>query len=69
MKATKTELKQELGKLLRAAFQEPVIITAHGIDSHVLMTMEHYMELMLKLEAMEGKKERQAPVRQTPEQG
>ena len=45
MKATKTELKQAVGKLLRAAFTEPVVITDHGKDSHVLMTIEHYERL------------------------
>ena len=47
MRATKTELKQELGKLLRAAFKEPVIITDRNKDSHVLMTIEQY-EIFLK---------------------
>jgi len=57
MKASKTELKQELGKLLRAAFEEPVIITDRHKDSHVLMTIEHYKELMRKIEDKENTSE------------
>lgn len=57
MKASKTELKQELGKLLRAAFTEPVIIMDRGEDSHVLMTIEHYKELMQRLTEAEKKKD------------
>lgn len=45
MEATKTDLKNKYGELLRAAFKEPVIITGHGKPSHVLLTYEHYMEL------------------------
>ena len=44
MRATKTDLKQRLGKLLRMAFTRPVMITDHGEVSHVLMTIEYYNE-------------------------
>lgn len=50
MEATKTDLKNKLGPLLRAAFTEPVIITDHGEPSHVLLTIEHYKELLQKIE-------------------
>lgn len=56
MKATKTELKQELGRLLRAAFDEPVIITDRRKDSHVLMTIEYYEEMIKKIKDLEGRK-------------
>ncbi len=53
MEVTKTDLKNKYGELLRAAFSEPVIITGHGKPSHVLLTYEHYMEMMQKLEEKE----------------
>lgn len=53
MKATKTDLKNKLGELLRAAFSDPVVITDHGKPSHVLLTIEHYKEMMQKIEEIE----------------
>lgn len=55
MKATKTELKQELGRLLREAFVEPVIITDRRKDSHVLMTVEFYEKMKLEIEELRSK--------------
>lgn len=45
MKATKTELKNKIGVLLRAAYKEPVIVTDRGVTTHVLMTIEEYERL------------------------
>ena len=50
MEASKTDLKNKLGSLLRAAFTEPVVITDRGVPSHVLMTIEEYKDLLSKLE-------------------
>jgi prevent-host-death family protein len=50
MKATRTELKQELGKLLNETKKAPVVITSHGKESHVLMTIEDYRKLLDKKE-------------------
>ena len=69
MDISKTELKQEIGKALRAAFLEPVIITDRKVKSHVLMTYEYYMDMVQKLNAMEGKQERPEAVLDTPPQG
>ena len=69
MNISKTELKQEIGKALRAAFSEPVIIMDRRVNSHVLMTYEHYMDMLRKLEEKEGKEERPATVLEAPEQG
>ena len=65
MEATKTQLKNETGRLLEAAGREPVVVTHHGFKSHVLMSYERYMELM----ALEAEKKRPATVLETPEQG
>ena len=53
MKATKTNLKNRYGELLRAAFSEPVVITDHGKPSHVLLTYEYFTELKEKAEKAE----------------
>ncbi len=50
MEATKTDLSNRYGELLRVAMREPVIITAHGKPSHVLVSIEHWEELMQKIE-------------------
>lgn len=55
MEATKTDLKNKYGELLRAAFLEPVVITGHGKPSHVLLTYEHYIDLLKKAEETEKK--------------
>lgn len=55
---TRTDLTQRVSAVLRESYKNPVMITDRGADSHVLMTIEHYMELMRKLEAKEGKEER-----------
>jgi prevent-host-death family protein len=67
MKATKTQLKNETGRLLRAAIKAPVIITDHGSESHVLLAMEDYLELIAN-KPKEGNKTLPAMVLETPEQ-
>jgi len=52
MKATRTELKNKTGKLLKASYFSPVIITDRGSDSHVLMTIEEYTVLLDKLQQL-----------------
>lgn len=69
MNISKTELKQEIGKALRAAFSDPVIIMDRRVNSHVLMTYEHYMDMVRKLEAREGNQETPRNDGGTSEQG
>jgi PHD/YefM family antitoxin component YafN of YafNO toxin-antitoxin module len=66
---TKTDLTQKVARVFRATFNAPVIIMDRGEDSHVLMTVERYREMVEKLEAMEAEKQRPAMVLPTPEQG
>ena len=44
--ATRTQVKNNLGEVMRAAFISPVIVTDRGKESHVLMTIERYRELL-----------------------
>ena len=46
---TKTDVVQKFAEIVRSTFSEPVIITDRRKDSHVIMTIEHYEELMSKL--------------------
>lgn len=51
---TKTDLVVKTSEVFRATFSEPVVITDRRKDSHVIMTIEHYTELMQKLKDKEG---------------
>ena len=50
---SKTDLTQRIMQVMRASFANPVIITDRRQDSHVLMTIEHYKDLMRRLEEVE----------------
>lgn len=50
MEATKTELGNKTGPILRAALREPVMITAHGNPSHVLVSIEQWEEMLRIIE-------------------
>lgn len=54
---SKTDLTQKITQVMRASFVEPIIITDRRQDSHVLMTIEHYTELMQRLDKAEEEKE------------
>lgn len=43
---SKTDLITKVAQVFRATFAEPVIITDRNNDSHVLMTIERYKELI-----------------------
>lgn len=47
---TKTDLVVKTSEVFRATFSEPVVITDRRKDSHVLMTIEKYKELVEKKE-------------------
>lgn len=69
MKASKTQLKNQTGDLLKAAYREPVIITDYGKDSHVLLHIDDYLKLLQNIEAMEAEKNRPEAVLPAPQQG
>lgn len=52
---TKTDLITKVATVFRATFKEPVIITDRMKDSHVLMTIEQYKELVERKEKEEFK--------------
>ena len=66
MEATKTEVKTRLGRVLRAAIIEPVVITAHGEPSHVLVSIEQWNELQEKLSS--AKSDARTPDKAMPQQ-
>lgn len=58
---TKTDVVQKFAEIVRATFSGPVIITDRRKDSHVIMTIEHYEELMDQLHDQEMTSRNDAP--------
>ena len=52
---TKTDLVVKTAEVFRATFKEPIIITDRNKDSHVLMTIEQYKELVERKEKEDSK--------------
>ena len=53
MKCTRTELKNNIGKLFKATYRGPVFITDYGQDGHALLTIEDYNELLERIQQLE----------------
>lgn len=53
---TKTDVTRRFSEVARATFGGPVVVTQNGKDSHVVMTIERYRELLELEKKLESSK-------------